>query len=50
MTGALGWQPGDRLTLIAAAGVVIARRDPGGLVTLPTRPYLVIPVPLVPRG
>ena len=25
MTSALGWQPGDRLTLTAAAGVVIAR-------------------------
>jgi hypothetical protein len=24
MTSALGWQPGDRLTLIAAAGMVIA--------------------------
>ena len=29
MTSALGSQPGDRLTL-TAAGVVIARRDPGG--------------------
>ncbi len=28
MTSALGWQPGDRLTLTANAGVVIARRDP----------------------
>ena len=34
MTSALGWQPGDRLTL-TAAGLVIARRDPGGLVTMP---------------
>jgi hypothetical protein len=28
-TSALGWRPGDRLTLTAADGVVIARRDPG---------------------
>ena len=34
MTSALGWQPGDRLTLTAAAGVVIARRDPGGMAML----------------
>ena len=30
MTAALGWQAGDRLTFTASAGVVIARRDPGG--------------------
>jgi hypothetical protein len=42
ITGALGWQPGDRLTFTAAAGVVIARRDPGGMVTMPAKPYLVI--------
>ena len=30
IAGVLGWQPGDRLTLTAAAGVVTARRDPGG--------------------
>ena len=35
MTGALGWQRGDRLTLTATAGVVIARRDPDGMVTMP---------------
>ena len=46
MTGALGWQPGDRLTLTAAAGVVTARRDPGGMVTMPAKPYLVIPAEL----
>jgi bifunctional DNA-binding transcriptional regulator/antitoxin component of YhaV-PrlF toxin-antitoxin module len=46
MTSALGWQPGDRLTLTAAEGVVVARRDPGGMVTLPTKPYLVIPAAL----
>ena len=46
MTSALGWQPGDRLTLTAAAGVVIARRHPGGLVAMPAKPYLVIPAAL----
>jgi hypothetical protein len=30
MTNALGWRHGDWLILTAAAGVVIARRDPGG--------------------
>jgi hypothetical protein len=30
MTSALGWQHGDWLTLIAATGLVIACRDPGG--------------------
>ena len=43
---ALGWRNGDRLTLTAGAGVVIARRDPDGLVTMPARPYLVIPAAL----
>ena len=46
MTSALGWQPGDRLTLSAAAGVIIARRDPDGMVTLPSRPYIAIPAAL----
>jgi hypothetical protein len=43
---ALGWRAGDRLTLTADAGVVTARRDPGGLVTLPARAYIAIPAPL----
>ena len=42
MISALGWQPDDRLTITAGAGVVIARRDPGGMVTMPAKPYLVI--------
>ena len=42
----LGWQRGDRLTFTAGAGVVIARRDPDGLVTMPAKPYLVIPAAL----
>ncbi len=46
MTSALGWQPGDRLTLTGSAGVVIARRDPAGMVTMPAKPYLVIPAAL----
>jgi len=43
LTSALGWRPGGRLTLTAADGVVIARRDPAGLITMPARPYIVIP-------
>ena len=31
VTTALGWRAGDRLTLTADAGVVTARRDPGGI-------------------
>jgi hypothetical protein len=46
MTAALGWQPGDRLTVTAAAGVVTARRDPSGMVTMPSKRYLVIPAAL----
>jgi hypothetical protein len=43
---ALGWRGGDRLTLTAGAGVMVARRDPGGMVTMPARPYIVIPAAL----
>jgi bifunctional DNA-binding transcriptional regulator/antitoxin component of YhaV-PrlF toxin-antitoxin module len=46
IASALGWQPGDRLTLAADAGAVIARRDPGGMVTMPSKPYIVIPAAL----
>ena len=35
--GALGWQGGDRLTLTAEAGVMIARRDLCGMVTVSRR-------------
>lgn len=42
ITDALGWRPGDRLTLTAAAGVVIVRRDPDGMVTMPAKPYVAI--------
>jgi hypothetical protein len=43
---ALGWRGGDRLTVTAEAGVMLARRDPGGMVTVPARPYVVIPAAL----
>jgi hypothetical protein len=46
VTSALGWRGGDRLTLTADAGVVIARRDPGGMVTMPGRAYIAIPAAL----
>jgi len=46
VTGALGWRAGDRLTLTADAGALLARRDPGGMVTLPTRPRIAIPASL----
>jgi len=43
---ALGWRSGDRLTLTASAGVVVARRDAGGIAVLPSREYLVSPAVL----
>jgi hypothetical protein len=43
---ALGWAGGDRLTFTADAGVVTARRDPGGMVTLPASTYITIPAGL----
>ncbi len=46
---ALGWRGGDRLTLTAEAGVMFAHRDPGGMVTVPARPYVVIPAALRSR-
>ena len=46
VTSALGWRGGDRLTLTADAGVMTARRDPGGMITLPHRAYIAIPAAL----
>jgi hypothetical protein len=40
---ALGWREGDRLTLTAAPGIVTARRDPGGMITVPARGCIAIP-------
>jgi bifunctional DNA-binding transcriptional regulator/antitoxin component of YhaV-PrlF toxin-antitoxin module len=42
----LNWQPGDRLTLTADSGVVVARRDPHGMVTVPTRYSVATPAAL----
>ena len=42
----LNWQPGDRLTLTGGSGVVVARRDPHGMVTVPTRYSIAIPATL----
>jgi hypothetical protein len=46
VTCALGWREGDGLTLTAEPGVVVARRDPGGMVTVPARACLAIPAAL----
>jgi bifunctional DNA-binding transcriptional regulator/antitoxin component of YhaV-PrlF toxin-antitoxin module len=43
---ALGWRDGDRLTLTASTDVVVARRDPGGIVTMACRPCIAIPAAL----
>ena len=43
IAAALGWGSADRLTLTAEAGVVITRRDPAGMVTMPGRTYVTIP-------
>jgi hypothetical protein len=43
---ALGWLRGNRLTLTPDAGVILAQRDPGGMITLPARPCVVIPARL----
>ena len=43
---ALGWREGDRLTLTASPGVVTARREAGGMLTVPARACLAIPAVL----
>ena len=43
---ALGWAGGDLLTFTADAGVMTARRDSGGMVTLPASGYITIPAVL----
>jgi bifunctional DNA-binding transcriptional regulator/antitoxin component of YhaV-PrlF toxin-antitoxin module len=46
ISSALGWREGDRLTLTASPGVVTARRDPRGMVTVPARACLAVPATL----
>jgi hypothetical protein len=43
---ALGWQAGERLTITAANGVVLARRDLAGLHVVGDSAHLTIPVVL----
>jgi bifunctional DNA-binding transcriptional regulator/antitoxin component of YhaV-PrlF toxin-antitoxin module len=46
VTMALGWQSGDRLIVTGTDDVVLARRDPAGMVTVAARAYIAIPAPL----
>jgi bifunctional DNA-binding transcriptional regulator/antitoxin component of YhaV-PrlF toxin-antitoxin module len=46
ITCALGWREGNRLTLTASPGIVTARRDQGGMVTVPARACIAIPAVL----
>jgi hypothetical protein len=49
VTQALGWQLGDRLTFSGTSGVVVARRDPAGMVALGEKPYITVPAVLRTR-
>jgi bifunctional DNA-binding transcriptional regulator/antitoxin component of YhaV-PrlF toxin-antitoxin module len=46
ITEVLGWRAGDRLTLTAGAGVIVARRDSGGMVSVLARQVVAIPAAL----
>jgi bifunctional DNA-binding transcriptional regulator/antitoxin component of YhaV-PrlF toxin-antitoxin module len=39
----LGWRPGDRVDVIVAPRAIVMRSSPGGLVSVPQRPCVVIP-------
>jgi bifunctional DNA-binding transcriptional regulator/antitoxin component of YhaV-PrlF toxin-antitoxin module len=41
---ALGWQPGDGVEVIIAPQAIVMRASAGGLVSVPQRPRVVIPV------
>jgi bifunctional DNA-binding transcriptional regulator/antitoxin component of YhaV-PrlF toxin-antitoxin module len=47
ITDALGWRPGDRLTVTATTDVVLLRRDPAGVVAVSAKAHLTLPA--VPR-
>ncbi len=40
---ALGWQPGDKLEVIPALGAIVIMAAPNGLLSVPSRPFIVIP-------
>jgi len=40
---ALGWQPGDRVEVTVANRAIVMRTSPGGLVSVPQRPCVVVP-------
>lgn len=42
--GALDWQPGNEVEVVIANRAIVMRARPGGLVTVPARPCVVIPV------
>jgi hypothetical protein len=43
IVAALRWQPRDRLELILTASAIVLRPSPGGLLSVPQRPCIVIP-------
>jgi bifunctional DNA-binding transcriptional regulator/antitoxin component of YhaV-PrlF toxin-antitoxin module len=40
---ALGWQPGDKLEVIPTLGGIVILSSPEGLLSMPFKPYIVIP-------
>jgi bifunctional DNA-binding transcriptional regulator/antitoxin component of YhaV-PrlF toxin-antitoxin module len=46
LTDALGWSPGDRLTITSTAHAVLVHREPDGTVSLPVKSCITIPAAL----
>jgi hypothetical protein len=40
---ALGWQPGETLDIIPALGGIVILSSPDGVLTVPARPFIIIP-------
>ena len=40
---ALGWRPGDKLEVIATLSAIVIFSSPNGLLSVPLKPYIVIP-------